>query len=177
MAAFRVHIPKVQFDSEARNHAWMAELADARDFMKIFIDNVYTNRENRKFVVYKGDDNNYHSMSYARYLMEKHLGRELLPSEDVHHKDGDKTNDVLDNLEIINSIEHKRQHAIKYQDTYEVCSECGKVFLVTAKQHAQKMSNSNRGHGKADEYFCSRLCSGKHNQRIQMEHQIEKSSE
>ncbi len=159
------------------HYARVAESADARDFMKVFIDNVYTNRENRKFVVYKDDDGNYHSMSYARYLVEQNLGRELLPSEDVHHKDGNKTNDILDNLEVVNSIEHRKHHAAKYTDTYEICAECGKMFLVTAKQHARKTSNSNRGHGKANEYFCSRHCSGKHNQKIQKEHQDEKSLE
>ena len=144
---------------------------------KVVLDNVYTNREGRKFIVYKDEYGKYHSESYARYLMEEYLGYELPPDKDVHHKDGDKTNDTLNNLEIIDSKQHKKTHALKYKDTFEVCAECGKVFLVTSKQNSQKQRNANRGHGKTNEYFCSRKCSGKHNQRIQMEHQEEKSPE
>lgn len=33
-----------------------------------------------------------------RYVMSQHIGRELYPEEDVHHIDGDKTNNDIDNL-------------------------------------------------------------------------------
>lgn len=45
-----------------------------------------------------------------RYLMEKHLGRKLLPTEIVHHKDGNKHNNDLSNLEITNRSDHARYH-------------------------------------------------------------------
>lgn len=43
-----------------------------------------------------------------RKIAEDHIGRQLLPDEDVHHKDGCKTNNSLDNLEVIPHGEHTR---------------------------------------------------------------------
>lgn len=48
---------------------------------------------------------------YHRYIMEQHLQRELLPEEVVHHIDGNKTNNDINNLQLMNSIsEHSKHH-------------------------------------------------------------------
>ena len=44
-------------------------------------------------------------VSYARWLMEKSLGRELDKNEIIYHKDGDMTNNDLHNLEVITRAE------------------------------------------------------------------------
>lgn len=49
-------------------------------------------------------------MDLHRYLMQKHLGRELTRKEAVHHKDMDKENNDISNLEIIDLSEHSRMH-------------------------------------------------------------------
>jgi len=43
-----------------------------------------------------------------RYVMEKHIGRKLTSKEAVHHKDGDRTNNELDNLELMSRSEHAK---------------------------------------------------------------------
>lgn len=46
-----------------------------------------------------------------RIIMEDYIGRKLDDNEDVHHKDGNKLNNDISNLEIINKTEHGKIHA------------------------------------------------------------------
>ncbi len=45
-----------------------------------------------------------------RLIMEEHLGRKLERDEHIHHKDGDKLNNKLENLELMSTVEHSRLH-------------------------------------------------------------------
>ena len=43
-------------------------------------------------------------------LMEEHIGRKLAPDECVHHIDGDKLNNKIDNLWLCNKSSHMKAH-------------------------------------------------------------------
>lgn len=45
-----------------------------------------------------------------RYIMEQHLGRKLGSKEHVHHINGVRTDNRLENLEVLSASEHGREH-------------------------------------------------------------------
>lgn len=71
-----------------------------------------------------------------RVVMERHLGRELSRDEIVHHKDGDKLNNDISNLEILAQGDHSRLHCsqIEWARKHDRCKICG----TTERPHRAK---------------------------------------
>ena len=130
--------------------------------------NIYKQKDGRKFIVYKGEDNKYHSKAYARYLMEQHLGRKLTNEEEVHHKDHNKMNDAIENLEVKNKTTHRREHNIK-PIIIEHCYICGSDIIVDSKKRANHYRSKNKN---PDKWFCSKHCSGIFGQKEQQNRKL-----
>lgn len=65
-----------------------------------------------------------------RVLMENHLGRVLNSNEIVHHKDHNKKNNSIRNLEILDCSTHSRLHGLENGILMALfrCPICGRVF-------------------------------------------------
>lgn len=60
-----------------------------------------------------------------RLIMEKHLGRYLTPLEIVHHKDGNKQNNKIENLQL---FKNNSEHSLHYWGQFKrggKKNECG----------------------------------------------------
>ncbi len=56
--------------------------------------------------------------------MEGLLGRHLEPWEHVHHIDGDKTNDVIENLAVMSARDHALHHSDDRQAARSLKTHC-----------------------------------------------------
>src|SRR5687767_4992094 len=89
----------------------------------------------------------YLEVAEHRYLMEQYLGRKLTTDECVHHKNGNKTDNRLCNLEIVDRAEHTKLHR-QIPPKLRVCENCGVEFTISKRFNYKERKT------------CSRKCQG-----------------
>lgn len=94
-------------------------------------------------------------------VMENHLKRLLNINEVVHHIDGIKKNNTINNLQVMDKSEHSRLHQLAVGRKYcsLKCPYCKCVF-----EKPENKTHLNKG-GRAA--FCSRKCNGSFSREIQ----------
>lgn len=89
-----------------------------------------------------------------RVVMENKLGRLLRLDEHVHHRDGDRTNNCIENLEIVNPSEHARMH--QQVPKVPCACPCGRTFELVPCKYRDRIKKS-----KNNQVFCSHRCAAR----------------
>ena len=136
-----------------------------------YLYKVHHKKENRNYAILIPIDENKNlhrtTLSYARYLMSVKLQRFLLPEEQIDHIDNDKTNDSIENLQILTKKQNNVKEALRHNKKVLVykCPNCGKIFYREYK---------NRNVYKNYKTICcSRRCSGKFQWEIKQNFSID----
>jgi hypothetical protein len=97
-----------------------------------------------------------------RVIVENNIGRLLSSDEVVHHIDGNKLNNSIENLEILLKSDHNRLHALEVGSSWAQlrCPECGKIFDI-ARNRTFLVK-------KTKWTSCSNSCRGKFSRKIQL---------
>lgn len=94
---------------------------------------------------------------FHRLVIEKSLGRYLTANEHVHHKDGDKRNNELSNLQVVSASEHSSIHHPTLAPIKCICDRCGKPFEEIPRFYRLRKKRNKNGL-----IFCSISCASKY---------------
>jgi hypothetical protein len=79
----------------------------------------------------------------SRWLMEQELGRKLLPTEHVHHINGNPLDNKVANLRLMSANAHLRHHKQVYPDL-KICVVCGCEFTVNPRKRKRNKCCSDK---------------------------------
>lgn len=84
------------------------------------------------------------TVNIHRHVMEQHLGRALSRAEVVHHKNHDRYDNRIENLEVLSHREHAQHHVRKHPNE-KACAMCARTFTPAPTKRARQVT-------------CSRYC-------------------
>lgn len=75
-----------------------------------------------------------------RYVMEQHLGRKLSRHEVVHHKNGDKLDNRIENLEVMSLTAHSKEHTTGVPKSEDVKQKISDSLVGTTRYSLRKLT-------------------------------------
>jgi hypothetical protein len=112
----------------------------------------------RRIVAYDGTSRV--TISYSKFWIECILGKELNKNEEVHHINGIEFDDRLENYQIVNGTQHRKEHQVLLE--YFICPTCDNPFELSGLKLSNHVRNKKRRPNMKGPY-CSRNCAGKQN--------------
>lgn len=91
-----------------------------------------------------------------RYFMELHLGRKLKSNEVIHHINGIKNDNIIENLQLMTTSEHSKLHSKKGKYININCKNCNKKFTKLESNIKNKLKYGQQ------HIFCSSKCVGQY---------------
>lgn len=120
---------------------------------------VRINPDGRKVVDLFNSNQDRTTITYARYVLSVNRGCLLPDGFEVDHEDEDKTNDSLDNLQLLTERENVLKHAEHYRTNVQksfdyTCanSNCGKLFTLIERKVKMRLAQGNKA------FYCSKDC-------------------
>ncbi len=97
-------------------------------------------------------------MLVHRLLAEAYFGKDALRGKIVHHKNGLKTDNRQENLELLTQSNHAEHHGYlrpRIERKELLCAFCGVSFLQSVGYIRSKVERGNK------DFYCSHPCYGK----------------
>jgi len=131
---------KTKVITESKNPNWKGGKYNCGGYIKIKVS-LHPNRDKRGYIL------------EHRLVMEHHLGRYLEDGEFIHHKNGIKTDNRLENLELMSS---SNKHAKKHMDSVDR-DEKGRIKPADPMLEEIKVRLYDKDSGFTKEYSLSKL--------------------
>jgi len=105
------------------------------------------------YLVYDKELTNGKPVLEHRFIMEQHLGRKLKKGEVVHHKNGDRKDNRLENLKLMKRKSHARKDGPGSLWGVIICAWCGEKFIKLMKEFNRYPDQKH--------FYCGKSCTGK----------------
>ena len=130
----------------------------------------HVSSEGRRYITLRKFNGGIDGTSYARYLMSVKLGRFLTNQEEVDHIDENRTNDDINNLQILTPEQNREKQRLHYinnvQQKFDLeCPNCGKSFTLTEREMGGRITQIQKNNS-IGLIYCSTNCAGIFNSLI-----------